>query len=104
MWGITIGSTVLQNELAKKLPASFLQSVPQGTAIVYALIPELPTLPAETLSEVRVAFAESLVVLWRVLTAISGVGLVSSLFMRGLPLHNTLDDDWALRNGKKDQS
>ncbi|KAF8548720.1 MFS general substrate transporter [Imleria badia] len=104
VWGITIGSTVLQNELAKKLPVSFIQSVPQGTAIVYALIPELSTLPPQTLSEVQVAFAESLAVLWRVLTAISGVGLVSSLFMRDLALHNTLDEDWGLKNGKTDQS
>ncbi|KAF8554529.1 MFS general substrate transporter [Imleria badia] len=104
VWGITIGSTVLQNELAKKLPASFLQSVPQGTAVMYALIPELSTLPPQTLSEVQVAFAESLVVLWRVLAAICGVGLAASLFMQGLPLHTTLDDDWALKNEKVMQS
>ncbi|KAN0098036.1 hypothetical protein V8E55_002482 [Tylopilus felleus] len=52
VWGITIGSTVLQNELAKKLSPSFIASIPQGTAIMYALIPELATFPPQTLSEV----------------------------------------------------
>lgn len=104
MWGITVGSTVLQNELAKKVPASYIQSVPQGTAIMYALIPDLSTLPQETLSEIQVAFAESLAVLWRVLAAISAGGLLVSLFMKGLPLHSTLDADWALKNEKEDQS
>lgn len=98
MWGITIGSTVLQNELAKKLPASFIQLIPQGAAIAYTLIPELPAFPPQTLSEVQVAFAGSLAVLWRVLIIISGVGFVVSLFMRGVVLHNTVDADWTLKN------
>ncbi|KAI9566090.1 MFS general substrate transporter [Boletus coccyginus] len=101
VWGVTIGSTVLQNELAKKLPASFVQSVPQGTAIVYALIPELSTLPPQTLSEVQVAFADSLAVLWRVLATVSGAGLMASFFMKGLPLHRTVDADWALKNDRE---
>ena len=67
---------------------------------MYALIPELSTLPGQTLTEVQVAFAESLVVLWRVLAGVCGCGLVASLFMRGLPLHTTLDEDWALKNEK----
>ncbi|KAN0082557.1 hypothetical protein V8E55_008352 [Tylopilus felleus] len=70
VWGVTVGSTVLQNELAKRLPAWFIRSVPQGTAIMYALIPELSTFRPQTLSEVRVAFAGSLAVLWRVLAVI----------------------------------
>ena len=93
-----IGSTVLQNELAKRLPESFIQSVPQGIAIAYALIPELSTLPPQIRIEVEAAFAGSLVVLWKVLAVISCAGFVSSLFMKGLPLHNTLDRDWALHN------
>ena len=95
-----IGSTVLQNELAKRLPESFIQSVPQGTAIAYALIPELSTLPAQVKIEAEVAFAGSLAVLWKVLAVISCAGLVASLFMKELPLHNTLDKDWALHNGE----
>jgi hypothetical protein len=104
VWGIAVGSTVLQNELAKKLPASFIQSVPQGTAIMYALIPELSTLPPQTQSEVQVAFADSLAVLWRVLAVIGAGGFVVSLLMKEVPLHNTLDADWTLKNEKEHQS
>ncbi|KAH0836447.1 MFS general substrate transporter [Lanmaoa asiatica] len=96
LWGITIGSTVLQNELTKKVPASFIRSVPEGTAIMYALIPRISVLPPETRFEIQVAFAGSLAVLWRVLAAFGGVGLLASLFMKGLPLHNKLDEDWVL--------
>ena len=73
---------------------------------MYTLIPELSRLPPQTRFEVQVAFAGSLAVLWRVLAVISGVGFAASLFMKGLPLHNTLDADWALKNmdGKEDQS
>ena len=38
-WGITITSTILQNELKKKLPEAFLSQFPQGLEIAYAAIP-----------------------------------------------------------------
>ncbi|KAG8907585.1 hypothetical protein FRB99_003509 [Tulasnella sp. 403] len=39
-WGVTIGSTILQNELKKKLPASFLSAVnSHGAEIACAAIP-----------------------------------------------------------------
>ena len=71
---------------------------------MYAIIPEFFTLPLQTQFEVKVAFADSLAVLWRVLAAISGGGLVVSLFMKGLPLHNTLDADCTLKSEKEDRS
>ena len=64
--------------------------------IMFALIPELPMLSPQARFEVQAAFAGSLAVLWRVLIAISGAGLLASLFMKGLPLHNKLDADWAI--------
>ncbi|KAF8435376.1 hypothetical protein L210DRAFT_3648570 [Boletus edulis BED1] len=48
VWGIMSGGAVVQKELAKKLPASFIDSVPQGTAIMYALIPKAPYVPPAT--------------------------------------------------------
>jgi hypothetical protein len=98
VWGITIGGTVIQNELEKKLSASVIQSVPQGTAIMYALIPELSTFPSQTRLEVQAAFASSLAVLWQVMASIGGVGLVVSFFMKGLPLHDVLDEDWTMKS------
>ncbi|KAH0828699.1 major facilitator superfamily domain-containing protein [Lanmaoa asiatica] len=104
VWGITVGSTVLQNELAMRLPMSFIKIFPKGTAIMYALIPELFKLPPQIRLEVQIAFADSLAVLWHVLAAISSAGLVVSLFMRGLSLHDTLDADWAMKDEKEDRS
>ena len=65
---------------------------------MYALIPELGTLSPGEKSQVQAAFAGSLGVLWKVLAAISCAGFIASLFMKGLPLHNTLDADWALKD------
>lgn len=67
---------------------------------MHALIPELSTLPPHILSEVQVTFADSLAVLWRVLAAIASgvIGLLTSLFMRGL------DANWVLKSEKTDQS
>ncbi|KAF8553817.1 MFS general substrate transporter [Imleria badia] len=103
VWGITIGGAVVQNELAKKLPASFIQSVPQGTAIMYVLIPQLSEYPPHTRLEVQVAFTESLAVLWQVLAGVSGMGLVASLFMKGLPLQDMLDAKWTMKNEQEDR-
>lgn len=87
------------------LPASFLRSIPQGTGVptLYALIPELPTLPPYIRSEVQVAFAHSLAVLWQVLAAVCAVGAVASLFMQGLPLSHTLDPTWAIKHRDRGQ-
>lgn len=65
---------------------------------MYALIPELSTFPPQTRLEVQAAFASSLAVLWQVLAGVSGIGLVASLFMRGLPLHDVLDEDWTMKS------
>lgn len=36
--------------------------------------------------------------MWAVLAALAGLGLLASLFMKGLPLHTKLDSRWALRD------
>ncbi|KAJ8482007.1 hypothetical protein ONZ51_g5635 [Trametes cubensis] len=95
VWGLTIGAAVLQNELQHRLPAAFLANVPQGVAIAYALIPQVPSLPEPLKQQVQDAFAKSLQVLWEVLIGIGGAGLLVSLLMKGLPLHTHLDDEWA---------
>ncbi|KAG9308139.1 MFS general substrate transporter [Chiua virens] len=105
VWGVTIGSTVLQNELSKTLSASFIQSIQQGAAVpnLYALIPVISTLPPDVRVDVQVAFARSLGVLWQVLSAICAVGGVASLFMKGLALNHALDEAWAIKDKEKEQ-
>ncbi|KAJ6591050.1 major facilitator superfamily domain-containing protein [Mycena vulgaris] len=94
IWGVTIGGTVLQNELTRRLPPAFLAEFPGGTQIAFEVIPSIRDLPQPLKDEVRHAFAGSLQVLWNVLAGISGFGLLSSLFMKHLPLHTSVDANW----------
>ncbi|KAJ7889221.1 iron permease [Mycena leptocephala] len=94
IWGVTIGGTVLQNELTTRLPPAFLTQFPGGTQIAFEVIPSIRDLPQPLKDEVRNAFAGSLRVLWNVLAGISALGLLASLFMKHLPLHTSVDVDW----------
>ncbi|KAA1466939.1 MFS general substrate transporter [Dentipellis sp. KUC8613] len=100
VWGITIGGTILQNELRKNLPAEFVSAFGEDTQIAYAAIPQIPSLPQPLKDEVRRAFADSVRVIWQVLTGISGLGLLISLAMKGLPLHTSTDEDWGMQERK----
>ena len=92
---MTIGAAVLQNELSHRVPAAFLENFPQGAAIAYAVIPQVPSLPEPLKRGVQDAFAATLRVVWRVFIGIAAAGFVCSLFMEGLPLHSALDKEWA---------
>jgi len=105
VWGVTIGSTVLQNELKRHLPPSFTSQFPKGVTVAYALIPQVPTLPQPLKGEVQAAFAESLKTLWEVILGITAAGMLVSLLMKGLPLHGEVDKEWTLKreeSGRKD--
>ncbi|KAF7309858.1 MFS general substrate transporter [Mycena indigotica] len=106
IWGVTIGGTVLQNQLTSRLPADFLAKFPGGTQIAFEVIPTIRQLPQPLKAEVRHAFAKSLQVLWNVLAGISGLGLVVSLSMKHLPLHTSVDTEWGRKQqeGAKDLS
>ncbi|KAF8837708.1 MFS general substrate transporter [Paxillus ammoniavirescens] len=98
VWGVTIGSTVVQNELVKRLPSDFTSTIPNGGAgLAYALIPELPLLSATLLTQVQEAFAGGMMVMWQVLLGIAALGLLSSIPMKGLPLTSSIDEDWAIK-------
>ncbi|KAJ3810408.1 iron permease [Lentinula lateritia] len=95
-WGVTIGAAVLQNELQSQLPSSFLASLDQGVELAYAIIPQVSFLDQPLKDEVRSAFAKSLIALWQTMTGIAGLGLLSSLIMKALPLQQTTDENWGL--------
>ncbi|KAJ7822176.1 Mfs1.2 [Mycena olivaceomarginata] len=101
-WGVTIGSTVLQNQLKKRLPLGFSQLFPEGIEIAYAAIPQIQGLPQPLKDQVRVAFAQSLSKLWELHIGLAGLGLLASLLMRGLPLHTQLDKKWEMGNNDPD--
>ncbi|KAH7927166.1 MFS general substrate transporter [Leucogyrophana mollusca] len=103
VWGVTIGGTILQNELKKRLPTTFTSEFPEGTAIAYSIIPVIYTLQEPLKTQVRVAFAESIRVIWRVFIGISGLGLLVSLPMKALPLHTAVDKNWGFDRKVKDE-
>jgi len=95
-WGITISSTILQNELKKKLPQAFVDQFPDGVEIAYAAIPQIRDLPEPLQSQVKAAFADSLAVVWNVMIGISGIGVLSLLLMKDIPLGLVTDETYGL--------
>ena len=98
VWAVTIGGTILQNGLAHRLPTSSAAQFGGGggASIAYAVVPQIPVLPQPLQDEVRDAFAQALSTLWTVLIGVSVLGLLVSLPMKGLPLHDELDTRWTL--------
>ncbi|KAG8946147.1 hypothetical protein FRC04_012002 [Tulasnella sp. 424] len=101
-WGVTIGATILQNQLKAKLPPAFLEMFPaEGVEITYAAIPQIPGLPEPMRTEVRVAFASSLRVIWLTMIGLCGLGLICALGMKELKMHEVTDEDWGMEERKK---
>lgn len=101
VWGVTIGTAILQTQLHTRLPPSFVSTLPSGVSLAYSSIPSIATLPEPLRTEVRRAFAESLRVVWVVLTAIAGVGMLASLGMRGVGLGGEVDGRYAMEEEEK---
>ncbi|KAG6871699.1 hypothetical protein C0995_001181 [Termitomyces sp. Mi166 len=102
VWGITVGGTILQNELANHLPAQFIASLPQSSiSIAYSAIPRIALLEEPLRTQVRAAFAEGLRVIWYVMIGVSGVGFLSSLLMANVPMQAKMDQKWSV--GKKNE-
>ncbi|KIK58928.1 hypothetical protein GYMLUDRAFT_44966 [Collybiopsis luxurians FD-317 M1] len=104
IWGITIGATILQNELKKHLPLTFLAQFPEGSAIAYQIIPQIKQLEPELQSQVQISFSDSLDVIWQVCIGIAGLGLLMSTVMKHHQLHNATDDKWAMENQREKES
>ncbi|KAL0958478.1 hypothetical protein HGRIS_000617 [Hohenbuehelia grisea] len=104
VWGVTIGSTVLQNQLKRRLAllTSQLPHASQGGSYAYSIIPIIPNLAPELQVTIRNAFADSLRVFWQVLIGIAGLGALSSLLMKGLPLSTQTDEQWHIKESEQD--
>ncbi|GJJ12614.1 hypothetical protein Clacol_006857 [Clathrus columnatus] len=99
-WGITIGATVIQNQLKVRLPTEFISQLPDGLEVSYAAIPRIASLPDGLRQSVEDAFAQSLRILWFVFLGISFLGLLSALPMKDIALQNVTDEKWGLKEGK----
>jgi hypothetical protein len=83
------------------MPTAFLQQFSQGGEIAYSVIPIIGTLEEPLQSEIRLAFAQSLRVIWEVYVGIAGIGVLASLLMKHLPLHTATDENWGLKDHEK---
>ena len=90
---MTIGGTVVQNELQKRLPPSLGIS---SASFAYTIVPEIKHFPEPLKSELRGAFADSISVLWQSMIGISGIGLLACLLMRNVPMRSEVDKSWGL--------
>ncbi|KAG8956433.1 hypothetical protein FRC00_004962 [Tulasnella sp. 408] len=100
-WGVTIGATILQNELKRKLPRAFLEGLGSGAVeITYAAIPAIRSLEEPTKTEVKQAFAGSLRVIWLVMAGISAAGTLLVLGMKEIKMHEVTDEDWGMKEEK----
>lgn len=99
-FGITMGTTILQNGLKSRLPSEFLAQFPNGAEISYAVIPLVKTLSQPLQNEVKAAFANSIAIIWYWVVGLAGLGLIVTLPMQQLTLHTVTDENWGLHNGK----
>ncbi|KAJ7589103.1 Mfs1.2 [Mycena floridula] len=99
VWGVSIGATILQNQLGKRLPEEFLVQFSNGASgagFFYAVIPEIKSLQEPLKSQLREAFGGSLSVIWQVMIGIAAIGAIASAFMPNLELQNQVDERWAV--------
>ncbi|KAG8901942.1 hypothetical protein FRB99_004997 [Tulasnella sp. 403] len=102
-WGTTIGSTILQNELKKRLPRDFLANyASSGVEIAYAIIPSIKSLPEPLRTQVRVAYAESLRIVWFVMLGISIAGFLSIFLVKEIPMAEVTDEQWGIKEKVED--
>ncbi|GAA5934770.1 hypothetical protein JCM3775_002051 [Rhodotorula graminis] len=102
--GITIGSTVFSNQLGSKLPEAFVSQLGgevSGDA-AYALVAQIAQLAEPIRSEVREAYAETLVVLWQILIGLGGLGFCISLGLKNLALTTEVEASWGVQEKKKE--
>ncbi|KAM0752456.1 iron permease [Meredithblackwellia eburnea MCA 4105] len=103
VFGIAIGSTILQNQLIKKLPAEFFQTL-EGTGsdagLAFAAIPLISKLSEPLKTQVRVAFADSLRTIWQTSIGLSGLGLIVAVFMKSYKLVDVTDEKWGMEEKK----
>jgi hypothetical protein len=93
-----IGGAILQNHLSSRLPTGLEDAAATNPALIYALIPTIRGLPGPLQAEVRALFAAGLVLVWRVMIGLCGIGLLTCLLMKEVPMCTALDEAWGLRD------
>ncbi|OCH96313.1 iron permease [Obba rivulosa] len=95
-WGLTIASTILQNQLQKNLPVAFTSQFPSGQELAFAAIPSINNLPEPLRDEVRAAFAKSMSIIWKSMIGICALGFISLLLLQEVEMKVEKDNTFGL--------
>lgn len=68
--------------------------------MTYSVIPLIPELSDTLQANIRVAFAESIQLIWRIMIGFSAAGLATCLLMREVQLKVSMDETWGLKEGE----
>ncbi|KAF5334113.1 hypothetical protein D9758_016074 [Tetrapyrgos nigripes] len=98
-WGITVGSTILQNLFHEKLPASSQFPLVDSHLVAFAGIPTILDLPDPLKTEVQVTFAHSFAVIWQTMVGVCGMGLLGTFLIQKMQSQNE-DKMGAVVNGR----
>ncbi|KAI0338621.1 MFS general substrate transporter [Trametopsis cervina] len=101
-WGVAISGTILQNGLRTRLPAELLARYSSGAELAYAVIPDIPALSPALREQTQRAFADSLHLVWTVMLALCGAGMVSVALIEDFTLRKTTDKKWGLQEKEKE--
>lgn len=79
--GVAVGGAILQNDLPKRLPAGAKAKLEGDGEIAYALVEIMNMLSEEDRAQVKTAVTDSLRLIWITMAALSGLGLLSSIWV-----------------------
>ena len=85
------------------MPGEFSAQFPGGSEIAFSAIPFIAALEEPLKTQVREAFALSLGVLWKVMAGVAGMGLISTLLMKELPMNTETDDKWGMEHAGREK-
>ncbi|SCZ89118.1 BZ3500_MvSof-1268-A1-R1_Chr1-1g00969 [Microbotryum saponariae] len=98
--GISLGASILQNELSRHLPPEVVSSHFANAKYAYSAIPDIHLLPEPVQLHVRRAFAQSLRTVWIVMIGLSGITFILSCFIEDVPLTTETDENWGVSEKK----
>ncbi|KDE09429.1 hypothetical protein MVLG_00332 [Microbotryum lychnidis-dioicae p1A1 Lamole] len=98
--GISLGASILQNELSRHLPPEVVLSHFANAKYAYSAIPDIHLLPELVQLHVRRAFAQSLRMVWIVMIGLSGIAFILSWFIEEVPLTTETDENWGVSGEK----
>ncbi|RPD58543.1 MFS general substrate transporter [Lentinus tigrinus ALCF2SS1-6] len=97
--GVVTGTIILQSQLKSRLPSELNGFFTGHVELAHAAIPLIAGLADPLRRQVRVAFADSLKLVWDVMLGVSALGMLPGVLMREVRMERVTDDRYGLRTG-----